>query len=147
MREYKFRGIKKPSGQLGIVWVYGNLFKDNKGNYSIVTCNGHGSLTYHPVAAETVGQYTGLSDKNGKPIFEGDIWHDKNSGPGWMSMPMIIGYNSEYGQYKGALLKRPKEFIYNVFPGPHGEVIGNVHQDSHLLTGEKGLEGNDANRD
>lgn len=121
MREILFRG-KTEKGE----WVYGDLLHpDNCGNgYSIEDFTKYKNNCFD-VIPETVGQYTGLTDKNGKRIFEGDIVKGTFYG---YPMPFenyvfVIGWQEDVAGYKA-------NYFENV------EVIGNIHDNNELIGGK-----------
>src|SRR5574344_1074109 len=133
MREILFRGKRTDGGE----WVYGYpVGWQNEGvDISIVdsrfgACideSGNLMMFEAPfvtkVAPSTVGQYTGLTDKNGKMIFEGDIVIGENYlFPCYDNRKLIINWHENIG---GFLMS---EFNLNDI-----EVIGNIHDNPELL--------------
>jgi uncharacterized phage protein (TIGR01671 family) len=128
MREIKFRGKRLDNGE----WIYGSLlvshFKDDKKERYFIT-QFSGNYTFeHEVDPATVGQYTGLKDKNGKEICEGDILLDESG------TYAVVGYSMgafyvDFGE--GFDLQYFTECIHEIC-----EVVGNIHDDPELLKTE-----------
>jgi len=126
MREIKFRGMLE-SGE----WIYGGYVKVKDGAHCILSgeCNHYRAggktkniLSFNAVKFKTVGEYTGLKDKNGKEIYEGDIAIDSMkclheivfAGGCWIA-------KREHG---GDMLCSTNDFV---------EVIGNIYENPELL--------------
>ena len=136
MREILFRG------KAGAKWTYGDLWHLNDGRSTV---RKDGELFPYEVIPETVGQYTGLNDKNGKMIFEGDVVEltDENNDIKWTA---IVVFGNPYGtyfwgwnlMYVGVKPKVNTDILLWVDMEENGafiEVIGNIHDNPELLKG------------
>ena len=127
MRTILFRGKRKYNGE----WVEGFYYKDLwSDNAHYIIYDG----TDYEVIPETVGQYTGLEDKNGKRIFEGDIVYCKSR---LDNANMVIIF--ECGQFRMVLSENYRSYQTN--SGFYDtncfdkEVIGNIYDTPELLKG------------
>ena len=150
MRQIKFRGKDLD----GAGWVYGHLVKEVRGDVWIFPHDdthrsAFGDWYYRKwpgfcvVDPKTVGQYTGRKDKNGKEIYEGDVFTVNGK------YPKVVKYIEDWLSFCVANIDTittppmsswPDEYNYQQFS--HGwwkdfqneiEVIGNIHDNSELL--------------
>ena len=132
MREIIFRG-KTKQGE----WKYGYLYITHNGEYEVGCYNETTNIerVTHIVIPETVGQYTGLTDKNGKMIFEGDVVEAYDD-----------IYVNGFAEVKGKVFYNDGAFDIDVedigyipvysYGEENIEVIGNIHDNPDLLKGE-----------
>lgn len=152
----RFRGRTFVSDEWEQQWYYGYLYVDSwKGIplyeiYMPQTDERHIQPEWYCVDPETVGECTGLRDKNGELVFEGDIFT-----PGIPFSSTDIGI-VRFGKYDRSQMTSPKfgghlgfyaelyeedghpmmasHDIFAYFPA--GEVIGNIHDNPELIGGD-----------
>ena len=145
MREILFRGQTRKYGEkvrmgdgqkLPGHWVYGGVLQ-GVGSHSIIyggeNVNDPGeNLDKWCVHTDTLGQFTGLTDKNGKKIFEGDVvlypWNDQDK-------PERFTIKFKDGQFVASPVKETEDY-WDFMVGGYSkemEIIGNIHDNPELL--------------
>lgn len=140
MRTIKFRGKAIPSFEK-YLWVEGFFYK-RLCDGELVSLITDGAIDV-PVQEETVGQFTGLKDRNGKEIYEGDIvmWGHLNDGRSDETPPRVAIVNMFPSLHFLAVTKTefgaPYAFHYGCFAYKdterYLEVIGNVFDNLSLI--------------
>ena len=148
MREILFRGKRLHDNK----WIYGNFVSDCEGNPHIIEprffCEDGHHLQYEDntdtpvfIIPETVGQYTGLTDKNGVKIFEGDILKS--------TIKIIDCDDEEFSispydredigivewRKDGFMIAHKSGTWARSFYGCENYVIGNIHDNPDILKG------------
>nr|DAV01149.1 MAG TPA: YopX protein [Caudoviricetes sp.] len=125
-REILFKGCTV----LGNRWIKGIYipFTDKQFGYIIDRVTGEQILCYN----KSIGQYTGLTDKNGKKIFEGDIVH------GYWNTKFLIFFDLCCLQFRAKLSDGTEKDIDYYGDSKKIEVIGNIYDNPELLRSENG---------
>ena len=136
MREILFRGKRVDNGK-NVVGFYFNVPEhrnpDLSGKSIIISIN---NGMYFEVISKTVGQYTGLTDKNDKKIFEGDICktYFESYTHSWEEVGVVTEFCGAYG-IESADGKHFRAFINETVYTRSREVIGNIYDNPELLEG------------
>lgn len=146
---YKFRGKEIDTGK----WVYGGLFKEPappqcfektlEDKYWIVYPDPRympdWNLPYKMVRTdvdkETIGQYAGLKDKNGKEIYEGDIifdsFYERKAKVVFLEGAFWLDYIEDFKEYE--TIHKRYQLLANYDNKSVLEVIGNIYDNKKLL--------------
>ncbi len=145
-REILFRGQTRRKGErvrlngtpVESNWVYGGIFPNNNGGDFAIIYQQEPEIEKFSVYSDTVGQYTGLTDKNGKKIFEGDIVDYEDEAPGQYEYHDsliinrgVIGYSEGCFYWTNAVNANLQDSVYKGVADC--EVIGNIFDNPELL--------------
>lgn len=134
MREILFRGKSVDTGE----WLYGDLTHiGNSDRAQIWVLNEDGGRDNYLVYADTVGQYTRLTDKKGRKIFEGDIVSGRAYSQEFRGVIVWIDQIASFGLRTGhdiaaqncTILDRANRGMNDEFSA---EIIGNIYDNPEL---------------
>ena len=126
MREILFRGKSILTDE----WLYGVIVHYADDYFMVDSTSNIGYLEPDLLFSETIGQYTGLTDKNGTRIFEGDIVRYRGE-----EHVVVFETRGETG-YFGIKIDHIETWGFCLsVPAKLMEVIGNIHDNPELLKG------------
>ena len=135
MRKILFKGKRIDDGG----WIYGSpIFQDG---YVLIRFWNSEEFEFeeHLIAPESVSEYTGLTDKNGNKIFEGDIVKHFNNSDEEYDIGVIY-FDTEFMGWRRTTQGRFHKIkidTYKLNPTCIYEVIGNIHDNPELLKESK----------
>ena len=127
MREILFRGKRTNNGE----WIEGYLYSISEEYNPFIMLRNRCAESYQ-VDSETVGQYTGMTDKNGVKIFEGDIMELEAYGKHYKGHVEIVSGNASI------VCKNVSPFLDDAIDKYVAQIIGNIHDNPELLGDKDG---------
>lgn len=122
MREIKFRGWN-PKNKC---WLHGFYLQNRRAHFVCPDEFAHGkSWDDYELLPETLGQFTGLTDKNGREIYEGDVVCLNGI------IDAVVIY--KYGSFSMNAINNATDFYFAPWEQKDYEVLGNIHDNPELL--------------
>ena len=142
MREILFRGKANSEIRDG-EWVYGSLLAESENTFPIIARSYDndedwlGIDLWDTVEPQTVGQFTGMCDKNDRKIFEGDIMTFEAFGFKYIGIVQIIDGNATI-LCDNQISPKGSPFLDDATKRYNAIIIGNIHDNPELLKGGEG---------
>lgn len=144
MKTIKFKAKRLDNKE----WTCGYFYEENDNTYIIENRQKESILNRnitHEVDPATICQFTGILDKNGKEIYEGDVlrsdeypYSDLEDGKRDNYFAVVF-YHEEYARFVTVTIKNPVSTVCGISEGNHGdvsrdemmdfEVVGNIHEE------------------
>lgn len=137
MRQITFRGKSKHTGK----WLYGDLLRNVNGDFAVVPpfdMYGHNECSIYEVEEDTIGQFTGLADKNGKEIYEGDVLEcigERSDNKDKVYRREVVFYGSAFCMVEELFSWINPLFNHLVNQELLWSICGNIHDNPELLKG------------
>ena len=136
-REIKFRGKRLANAE----WCYGSLLVWANGECTILEKSDSSNAVWkREVDPNTIGQFTGLCDANGREIYEGDVIKSKIN-----NIHHVIGYNDNLGAFTATMINKYMDNTDGLKTECNSEqrwitewskiIVGNIYDNLEILKG------------
>lgn len=136
MREILFRGKCVEVGIYYKRWLEGFYGVDD--GKALIAHNTDFGLVGYFCDSDTIGQYTGLKDRNGTRVFEGDILIYEYDGEYDPDEKYLVAWDNDEAAFRVNYYLKGEYIHYeSITPHQYFEIIGNIYDNPELLKGEQ----------